>query len=311
MKNPSVAIIITTYNQIELLFKCLDSLKSKTGYKNYKVFIVDDSGKGKIGREISKRYKWVDVSTNKKNMGFSKSNNIGIKKAIKKINPNYFLLLNDDTEIIQKNWLNELVKVGESDEKIGILGCKIVYPDYTLQNIGGYLNKWEIKKELKNRLEVFDVDHVMGAFMFIKKEVIKKIGLLDEIYNPYLLEDTDYCLNAKRAGFRIVSVGNISIIHKKGKSIDSLKSRKSTLIRFKNDILFSFKNLKFPYNLFRAFVYLPLVALFKKKSDEASLNFKNFIFSKDFMINIFLYSLSFFYSIKEIMKNGNKNFKKS
>jgi len=293
-KQPKVAIIICTYNQEMLLKKCLSSLKSKTDYKKYKVFLIDDASKKKIGEKIKKNFKWVDITINKKNLGFSKSNNIGMKKALKEYNPDYVLLLNDDTEIIQKDWLKKMVEVGESDDKIGILGCKIIYPDKSLQNIGGYLKGWEITK-ISNfeKGEILDVDHIMGAFMLIKKEVIKKIGFLDEIFSPYLLEDTDYCLRAKEKGFKIKSVSNVEIIHKKGKTIDSLKDKKSITIRFKNDLLFSRKHLKGWNKFFRIFIYLPLVAIFKKKKDIKGFNIKNLKLRKDFLRNLYFWALSF------------------
>ena len=294
MKNPKVAIVICTYSQGKLAEICIDSVKKKTDYKNYKIFFVDDSGTGKFGREISKKFKSVNVTLNKTNKGFSGAHNIGMKKSLEKYKPDYILLLNDDCEIVQKDWLTEIIKVGEGDKNIGILGGKIVYPNGSLQNIGGYLRKWEITKELDGkRKEVFEVDHVMGAFMFIKKSVIDKIGLLDEMYTPYLLEDTDYCLTAKKNGFKIVSVPFVKVIHKKGKTIDSLPNKNITRIRFKNDIYFSRKNLKGWNKFFRIFVYLPMVAVFKKKNDEASLNLKNFRLRKDFLRNLGLYCKAF------------------
>ena len=286
MKNSKVAIIITTFNQEKLLIKCLQSLE-KTNYKNYKIFFVDDSGKGEIGKKIQKKFRKIDTTINKKNLGFSKSNNIGMKRSIKDFNPEYLLLLNDDTEVIQKDWLKKMIKFGESDDKIGILGCKIIYPNGDLQNIGGYLKKWEITKELDYKKEkIFEVDHVMGAFMLIKKKVIKKIGLLDENYSPYLLEDTDYCLNAKKEGFRIVSVPFVTIVHKKGKSIDSLEKEEIVKVRIKNDIYFSKKNLKGWSRFFRIFIYLPMALIFRKRNDEDSLSPKNFIFRKNVLINL-------------------------
>jgi len=294
MKLPKVAIIICTYNQDFLLRKCLFSLKSKTNYKNYKVFVVDDKSKKNIGVSIKKKFPWVDVTINKKNMGFGKSNNIGIKKALKEYSPDYILLLNDDTEIIQKNWLKEMIKVGENDENIGILGCKIVYPDKSLQNVGGLIRKWEITKITNFKGgDIFDVDHVMGAFMLIKKEVINKIGFLDEDFSPYLLEDTDYCLRAKENNFKIKSVSYVEVIHKKGKTIDSLKNDKSIIIRFKNDILFSKRHLKGFNRFFRIFVYLPLVAILKKKKDIGGFGIKNLQLRKDFLRNLYLWTLAF------------------
>jgi len=290
MKEPRVAIIICSYNQEKLLEVCLNSLKSKTDYKNYKVYFIDDSGTGKIANEINKKFKWVNTISNKKNLGFSKSNNIGIKKSIKEYNPDYVLLLNDDTEIVEKNWLKKMIDVGESEKDIGILGCKVIYSDGSLQNIGGYMQKWKIAKELDgNKKNTFEVDHVMGAFMLIKKSVIKKIGLLDEKYSPFLLEDTDYCLNAKKNEFKIVSVPNVKIIHKKGKSIDSLQNDRIIKVRIKNDIYFSRKNLRGWNKFFRIFIYLPALLVFKKRSDEDELNLRNFVLRKGFLRNLSIY----------------------
>ncbi len=295
-----IAIIICSYNQKELLEDCLKSIKKNTLYKNYKVYFVDDSGNGEIAKEVKKYFPWVDVSINKKNLGFSKSNNVGIKKAIKEYSPDYFLLLNDDTEIIDKKWIQKMIKSGEEDEKIGILGCKIIYPDGSLQNLGGYLRKWKIELENdENKKRVFEVDHIMGAFLMIKKEVIKDIGILDEEFSPYLLEDTDYCLRAKKKGWKIVSVPEVKTIHKKGKSIDSQENKKSLLVRFKNDIIFSKKHLKGWNKFFRIFIYLPLVAIFRKKKDQDKLKLSKFRLRRNFLRNLGLWFIAFFPKIYE------------
>jgi len=301
MKKPKVAIIISTYNQEKLLEKCLASIKNKTDYKNYKIYVVDDSGKGEIGKKIKRKFRKVEVVINKKNIGFSKSNNIGIKRAAKEYNPDYFLLLNDDTEMIEKNWLKNMVEVGEKDKKIGVLGCQIIYSNGELQNIGGYIREWKIDLELdKNKKEVFEVDHVMGAFIIIKKDTIKEVGVLDEIYSPYLLEDTDYCLRAKKRGWKIVSVPYVKIIHKKGKSIDSLEDRKRLEVRFRNDIIFSQKHLKEYNKFFRIFIYLPLVAMFRKKKDTDNLRFNRMCLRERPLRNLKLW-------FKAIFK-GNKTY---
>ena len=291
-----VAIVVLTYNQELLLEICLNSLKKKTNYKNYKVYLVDDSGKGEIGGRIKKKFKWVDVAINKENIGCSKSYNKGMKKALKYYNPDYILLLNDDCEIIEKDWLKKMVEVGETDDKIGILGCQIIYPDGSLQNLGGYIKGWEITKVSKYKKDkIIDVDHVMGACYLIKKNVINKIGLWDEIYTPYLLEDTDYCLRAKEEGFRIISIPFVKIIHKKGKSFDAIRNSKKIFIRFKNDIIFSKRHLKGWNKFFRIFIYLPTVAIFKKKKDTDKLKLKNFKLRKAFLANFGLWIKALFY----------------
>jgi len=286
-----VAIVIATYNQEKLLVDCLKSLE-KTKYGNYKIFFVDDTGKN-LGEKIKKEFD-VDLSITKGHSGQSKVWNVGIEKALK-WDFDYVLLLDDDTEILDKNWLADLIKVGESDEKIGILGCRLIYPDGNIQHLGGYVKGWEITKELSDRKDVFEVDHVMGCFILIKRSVIDKIGLVDEIYTPYLLEETDYCLRAKKQGFKIVSVPHVRIIHKKGKTINEQPNAERMFVRFKNDIIFSKRHFGLKDKLFRIFVYLPLVATFRKQKDEDELKFKNFVLRREFLANLVLLVNAFLY----------------
>jgi len=282
-----VGIVITTYNQTVLLKKCLSSLKNKTDYKEYKVVLVDDSGKGEIAKEISKKFPWVNVLINDKNLGCSKSFNCGANWLKENYSPDYYLWLNDDAEIIQKNWLSEMVRVGEKNPGVGEIGCKIVYPDGSFQGIGGYMRGWRIESLGDvDRKEVFEVDHFMGAVMLIKKEVVEKIGFMDEIYTPYLLEDTDYFLRARKEGFKALMVPQVTVVHNKGKSINTLVNRKSLYNRFKNDIIFSKRHLRFKDKVFRIFVYLPMVAIFGKKSDQGGLKLNNFYLKKGFLINL-------------------------
>ena len=293
-----VAIIIATCNQEKLLVDCLKSLK-KTKYNNYKIFFVDDTGKN-LGKKIKKEFD-VDLITTKGFSGQSKVWNFGIKKALKE-NFDYFLLLDDDTEILDKDWLSNLIKVGESDKNIGIIGCGLIYPDGSMQHLGGYIRGWKITKELNDRKNVFEVDHVMGCFMLIKKSVINKIGLVDEIYNPYLLEETDYCVRAKNQGFKIVSVPYVKIIHKKGKTINTQSNAKRMFVRFKNDIIFSRRHFKLKDKLFRIFVYLPLVAIFRKRKDEDELKFENFVLRREFLVNLALLIGAFSYVLCKRLK---------
>jgi len=283
---PRIAIVILTYSQGDLLEDCLKSLKKFTNYKNYRIFVVDNQSESKIGERIKKNFKEVRVIINDKNYGFSKGNNIGINIAKKEYNPDYFLILNDDTEFFQKGWLQKTLKVFEKDRKTGLVGCKLVYPDKRLQNAGGFLKGSNITRIQKiGKRETLEVDHVMGAFMLVKREVMDKLNGFDEDYSPYLLEDTDYCLRAKKLGFKIKSFGGVEVIHKAHQSLKKSKDPK-LFFRFKNDLIFSWRHLNFWNFLFRSFVYLPAVALFQKK-DEDRIEWKNLYLRKDFIFSIF------------------------
>ncbi len=291
MKEPKVAIIVATYNQEKLLKECLKSLR-KTNYKNYKVFFVDDTGRN-IGKEIEKEFE-IKLITTKGRSGQVGVWNKGISEAIKE--PfDYLILIDDDMEFPDRNWLKKMVEVGKKNKDAGIIGCGLVYPDGSPQHFGGFIKNWEITKSLDERKTPFEVDHIMGCFMMIRKEVIDKVGLIDEIYNPYLLEETDYCLRTKKAGFKILSVPYVKIIHKKGKTINTQPNSQKMFVRFKNDIIFSRRHLRLKDKLFRLYIFLPLVALFRKQTDEDELKFKNFVLRRDFLINEILLLKAFFY----------------
>ncbi|MDP3987377.1 MAG: glycosyltransferase, partial [Nanoarchaeota archaeon] len=182
---PKVAIIILTYSQDKLLELCIRSIRKTAGYGEYQIFLVDNNSKNKIGGKIKKKFSGVKTIINKENYGFSKGNNIGIDIARKEYKPDYFLVLNDDTEFFQKDWLKKLVSISER-ENFGVAGCKLVYPDKSVQNAGGFLEGWKITKIMAiGKKEVKKVDHIMGAFMFVKREVMDKLRGFNEDYSPY------------------------------------------------------------------------------------------------------------------------------
>src|SRR4030042_4555175 len=213
-----VAIITSTFNQEEKLKKCLSSLRKNVNYSHYKMYFIDDSGTGKIAKNIKKKFPWVDISANDKNEGYSTSNNKLIRKAIKEYHPDYILHIDDDTEIIDKNWLNSMINFAEKDRKIGIVGCKVIHPTGELQWFykDGKINFLKIPKKVKETNETFEVHEVrdvIGACFLIKVEVINKIGLLDENFNPAYGEETDFCFRASKRGFKLFYVGGTKIIH--------------------------------------------------------------------------------------------------
>jgi len=285
MKNKKVAIIIVTYNSdLKLLRECLNSIKENTIYKNYKVIISDNGSTNGSNELIKKSFKWVDLLENKKNLYFAGGNNLGVKYALKKYNPDYFFILNDDVKIINKKWLSEVIKTAESDSKIGIVGINPIYPEGISQNVGGFIKGplITLDKQAKGTKEF---DHVT-AFFLLKREVLEKVGLYDEVFSPYLLEETDYCLRVKRAGYKIISRTDIKMIHYKSVTISRDGELKINRVRLKNDIIFSLINLKIIYAFIRVFFYLPLVTLLKKKDDKGDVTIKNARFRKNFFKNL-------------------------
>jgi len=222
-----VALIITTYSQGELLIKFLDSIIKKTKYPNYKIYFIDDSSNGEIGKRIKKRFPTIDVQINKENLGCSKSYNLGMKRAIKQYNPGYILLLNDDMEIIKEGWLEKMTEVGELNKNAGILGCRVLYPDKSAQwiaekgRIKSYMKKGIFVKSIEMRKNQ-EVSEIIGCCFLIKKEVIDRIGFWDEKFSPAYGEESDYCFRARMAGFRLIYVGETEIVHHGSSSTNKL-----------------------------------------------------------------------------------------
>ncbi|WP_099212387.1 glycosyltransferase family 2 protein [Thermococcus henrietii] len=241
--------------------------------KPIKVFEISEND-AKHGRFNKKAlYEKCDIDRrmilikNKNNYGFAGGNNIGMKFALSTLNPDYILLLNNDT-VVDPHFLDELVNVAENDEKIGITGPKIYYYDYNSRNdvinfTGADLVLWrgtekrygfnEVDQGQWNKL--MSVDKIEGSCMLIKKEVLEKIGLFDERFFCYW-EETDLDFRTKREGYTLVYVPTAKIWHKVAASSGGPKSsffiyhmirnrfwflKKNSLIKFLNvSLLYTF-----------------------------------------------------------------------
>ena len=302
-KEPFVAVIIVNWNGRELLRDCLSSFVKKTNYKNYKLIVVDNGSTDGSNKMVSSLFKQIIFIRNKDNLGFSKANNIGIKYALDNYNPDYFLLLNNDTEIVDRDWLRKMILFSESKKEIGIVGCKLVYSDGSLQSQGGVRDK-NSKNFLKEQKEKSPDDvyesFVWGACFLIKKEVILKIGGLDEIYSPFLLEETDYSERARERGFKTFYYGKTFIIHKGGQSMKNQENLKRLFILTRNDLIFYLRwnKKKLPFLIFKKFAHS-----FVTKNPKTK--FKTFLFHNNFSFRFFITAKGILFGIGKYFSNKN------
>ncbi|MDH3324197.1 MAG: glycosyltransferase family 2 protein [Candidatus Peregrinibacteria bacterium] len=206
-------IIILNLNGRNYTKNCLNSIKKNTFYKNYKVVVVDNNSTDGSQGLIKSRFKWVDLIENKKNRGFSGGNNDGIKYAIKKYDPSYLYLLNNDT-LVKKKWLTEAIKTMNKSDKIGIVGSKQLNFNEKSAISAGWIRPWGINYYQGNIEK--DVDWVSGAGFLVRRGVFKKIGLIDEIYNPAYYEETDFEKRAMKSGFKVIHSPKSIFLHKGG-----------------------------------------------------------------------------------------------
>ena len=226
---PKVSILIPTRNNYKMIKRCIDSIKKNTNYSNKEIIIIDndsdnnydDYSKLKKYYE-SKSYKIINF---KGNFNFSKMNNFATKRASGEL----LLFLNDDTKVLDSNWLGELVSVCMQDD-VGAVGPKLIFSDNTIQHAGmvflntgaGFHPGMRLEKNTDsyhNILNVMrDYSAVTGACLLVKKEIFDKIGGFDDQFDVYY-GDSDLCLKIVDAGFRVIYTPFTELLHEGSNSI--------------------------------------------------------------------------------------------
>lgn len=168
---------------------------------------------------------------NDKNYGFSEGNNIGIRYALKNLKPDYIMLLNNDT-VVDPNFLVELVKTGESDDKIGIIGPKIYFYDFNgsddvIWSVGGvvdlsrYPGYHDIQIDYEPAGSTMDVGWISGAAMLIKASLLPSNLLNSEYF--FGCEDVDLSIDMGKRGYKMVTNLKSEVWHKAGASKTKVK----------------------------------------------------------------------------------------
>lgn len=217
--SPKVCIILVNYNGYEDTVDCVKSIVD-CKYDNYKIVIVDNGSKDTSQlKNDTFLNEHADIIYSKINTGFSEGNNIGMKEA-QKYNPEYILLLNNDT-VVKQDFLNKMVNVAEANESIGIVTSVINYyydKEMTWYNVGNYNKLIGYTSMLGNvdnkfKEKYLEVSFSTGCLMLIRNEIFQKYGGLSNEYFLYS-EDTDFCLKVMDKGYKIVSVPEVLIYHK-------------------------------------------------------------------------------------------------
>ena len=234
-----VTIIILTWNGLEYTKRCLETLRNKTEFQNYAVMVVDNgSTDGSV--EYLRSIPWIRCIENSDNRGFTRANNQAIALCD---DGSDVVLLNNDTEVVQDDWLTQLQRSAYKSPDIGIVGARLRQPGGMLQHAGTYMpidTFWgqqigSLEKDINQYNSDAEVEGVVFACAYIKREVLNKVGLLDEDYFSYF-EDTDYCLKAKRLGFKIICCGSATLIHHENTSTRVNKVSHNELFRTSQDI---------------------------------------------------------------------------
>lgn len=210
---PKTSIIILTYNNLQYNKLCIESIRKNTPKGAYEIIVVDNNSNDGT-TEWLKEQKDLNLILNDDNMGFPKGCNQGIKAAK---NNNDILLLNNDV-VVTPNWLANLKKCLYSSDDIGAAGS-ITNSCSNYQTVPvGYSNLDEMisfaeSNNISNESLWEERLRLVGFCMLIKNEVVKKVGLLDEIFTPGNFEDDDYSFRLRQAGYRLMLCKDSFIHH--------------------------------------------------------------------------------------------------
>lgn len=265
---PKVSIVLLNYLHWKDTIACLESIYEHINYSNYELIIVDNLSPNDSVEALTNYLNQLSVvnkpilKVNQANLGFANGNNLGIKLALAR-GADFVWLLNNDT-FIKDDALSPLLKAYKGN--VGILGSKLIfYPsDNLIQAVGATINKFSSKivqigfnEKDKGQYDnkKLTVDFVVGASLFVSKELLEKVGMLSEDYFMYF-EELDWSLRAKKKGFKTDVCTSSVVYHKQG------LTTKNQALGEKNKVAmyFQFKNLLLIYRKY-FWYYYPIVLL--------------------------------------------------
>lgn len=253
-----IAFIVLNHNGLEDTVDCLESLRKCTVDKYHVEFIAVDNASNDGSREALSKWKDIDLIANQDNLGFSGGNNLGIKRALLR-GANFIVILNNDT-VVDKSFI---VNLTPDFAKYDIVSPKIYFAGgfefhkkrYKKNDLGKVIWYAGAKIDWQNIIGVhigvdevdhgqfakgYEIDLATGACMIVKREIFEKIGFFDDKYFLYL-EDADFCVRAKKAGFRIFFEPKAVIWHKNASSVGGSGSKIQDYYITRNRLLFAFK----------------------------------------------------------------------
>jgi GT2 family glycosyltransferase len=273
--SPMVSIIVPTKDKVPILQRCIESLLEKTRYPAYEVLIVDNGSETPEARDYLNGIRNLGIPTLKvieypHAFNFSAMNNLAARHA----SGDYLLLLNNDTAIVDENWLDVLVSHALRPE-VGVVGARLCYPEGRVQHAGvllgvkgpaehpfigtpidapGYMGRAMIEQ---------DYSAVTGACMLVRRSLFEQVGGLDEVELKVGYSDIDLCLKIRELGYLVVWTPYAILLHEGSASQKSnveTKKREEKLARFEAEQNVMYR--RWPRQLANDPAYNPNLALY-------------------------------------------------
>ena len=247
-----ISAIILNYKHPKDTISCLRALLKTDAGKEVAYYIVDNSPEEGSERGFKEQFPKINYLSSPTNLGFAAGNNQAIRKILKS-GSKYILIINPDV-VVEKSFFRPLLSDFAKDKMAGVVAPAIRHQQkgITFFGLWGKVD-WKTGKathvnlrQLPKNKTVKKAEFVTFACVLVKADVFRKVGLLDERYFMYL-EDVDFCLQAKKAGFHILLDQNVVVDHQTSSSFK--RPTDKLAISFRSQLLFINKWLRFPNNV--------------------------------------------------------------
>lgn len=211
-----VAIVVLTWNALDHTVRCLTALRELTDHPAWRLIVVDNgSTDGTV--EWVRGLSEVNVIANANNQGFTRGCNMAIAATSADED---VVLMNNDVLVDDPAWLTVLQDVAYADNDTGVVGARLREDRGRLGHAGAYMLPVTMRGHQQGGLELDlnqyvrnrPVESVSFALTYIRRTCIDRVGVLDEAYFAYY-EDSDYCMRARQAGFRVMFAGGATSTH--------------------------------------------------------------------------------------------------
>lgn len=218
IEEPLVSIIIPTRDRLSFVIRCIESIREKTTYGNYEILLVDNDSEEP---ETLQYFLTAPARVIKFSgpFNFARINNFAVARA----SGEYIILLNNDTEVISPDWIESMLEHAR-DERVGVVGCKLLYPHDRIQHAGVVMGISGVAGHIFRYLEDGDPGYfgladvvrncsaVTGAAMMLEKSLYEEMGGLEEDL-PVNFNDVDLCLRLRKKGYSIVYTPFAKLYH--------------------------------------------------------------------------------------------------